>query len=84
MDCHSYRVVKILKHGIKVVERLLEKRLNRLVKVDQMQFGFMPDRSKVDAYFILKRMQENTLRRIGSFLSVLLIWKRLSTECQRR
>ena len=38
MDCASYRGVKLLEHGMKVVERLLEKRLRRLVKVDQMQF----------------------------------------------
>ena len=56
MDCVSYRGVKLLEHGMKVVKRLLEKRLRRLVKVDQMQFGFMPDRSTVDAIFILRRM----------------------------
>ena len=42
MDCASYRGVKLLEHSMKVVEMLLEKRLRRLVKVDQMQFGFMP------------------------------------------
>ena len=40
MDCASYRGVKLLEHSMKVVESLLEKRLRRLVKVDQMQFGF--------------------------------------------
>ena len=36
MYCANYRGVKLLEHGMKVVERLLEKRLRRLVKVDQM------------------------------------------------
>ena len=63
MDCASYRGVKLLQHGMKVVERLLEKRLRRLVKVDQMQFGFMPSRSTVDAIFILRRMQESYLEK---------------------
>ena len=45
MDCANYRGVKLLEHGMKVVERLLEKRLRRLVKVDQMQFCFMPGKS---------------------------------------
>ena len=58
-DCASYRGVKILEHGRKVVERLLKKRLRRLVKVDQMQFGFMPGRSTVDAILILRTMQES-------------------------
>ena len=63
MDCASYRGVKLLEHGMKVLERLLEKRLRRLVKVDQMQFGFMPSRSTVDAIFILRRMQESYLEK---------------------
>ena len=63
MDCASYRGVKLLEHGIKVVGRLQEKRLRRLVKVDQMQFGFMPDKSTVDAFFILRRMQESYLEK---------------------
>ena len=44
---------------MKVVERLVEKRLRRLVKVHQMQFGFTPGRSTVDAIFILRKMQES-------------------------
>ena len=63
MDCASYRGVKLLKHGMKVVKRLLEKRLRRLVKVDQMQFGFMPGRSTVDAIFIFRKMQESYLEK---------------------
>ena len=63
IDCASYRGVKLLEHGMKVVERLLEKRLRRLVKVDQMQFGFMPGKSTVDAIFILRRMQESYLEK---------------------
>ena len=41
------------------MERLLERRLRRLVKVDQMKFGFMLGRSTVDAIFIIRRMLEN-------------------------
>ena len=63
MDCASYRSVKLLEHGMKVVERLLEKRLRRLVKVDQMQFGFMSGKSTVDAIFILRRMQKSYLEK---------------------
>ena len=53
VDCASYRGVKLLEHGMKVVGRLLEK-LRRLAKVDQMQFDFMPGRSTVDAIFIFE------------------------------
>ena len=63
MDCHSYRGVKLLEHGMKVVEWLLEKRFRRLVKVDLMQFGFMPGKSTVEAIYILRRMQKKYLEK---------------------
>ena len=65
MDCASYRGIKLLKLGMKRVESLLEKRLKRLVEVDQMKFGFMHGRSTVDAMFIFRRMQESYLEKNG-------------------
>ena len=53
-NCSCYAI----EHGLKVVERVLEKRLCRIVFVDEMQFGFMPERGTIDAVFILRRMQE--------------------------
>ena len=41
---------------MKVVEIVVEKRLRRIVSVDEMQFGFMPERGTIDAVFILRRM----------------------------
>ena len=32
--------------------------INRIVSVDEMQFGFMPEIGTIDAVFILRRMQE--------------------------
>ena len=49
--------MKLLEHGVKVAERVLEKRLHRMF-VDEMQFGFMPERETIDAVFILGRLQE--------------------------
>ena len=63
VDCTSYRGLKLLEHDIKVVEKLLKKRLKRLVKVNQIQFGFMPNRSTVDAIFIFRRMQKSYLEK---------------------
>ena len=42
-----------------MVERLLE----RLVKIDQVQFVFKPGRSTLDAIFILRRMPESYLEK---------------------
>ena len=52
-----YRTVKFLEHGMKVVERVFEKWLCRIVSVNEMQFGFMPERGTINAVFILRRMQ---------------------------
>ena len=38
--------------------KVLEKRLHRIVTVDEMQFGFIPEGGTIDAVFILRRMQE--------------------------
>ena len=56
-NCSCYAAVKLLEHSMKVVERVLEKRLCRIVSVDEMQFGFMPEKGTTDATIIL-RMQE--------------------------
>ena len=37
---------------------VLEQRHRRIVTVDEMQFGYMPERGTIDAAFILKRLQE--------------------------
>ena len=41
MDCGAYEGVKLLEHAMKIVERVLENRIRRLVKIDDMQSGFM-------------------------------------------
>ena len=39
MNCMAYRGVKLLEHAMKIVEKVLERRLWHMVKVDEMQFG---------------------------------------------
>ena len=43
-NCSCSRDVKLLEYGQTVVEMVFEKRLHRIVYVDKMQFGFMPER----------------------------------------
>ena len=38
--------------------RVIEKRVRKIVKIDIMQFGFMPGRSMTDAIFIACQLQE--------------------------
>ena len=61
MNCGAYRGVNLLQHAMKIVEKVLEKRMPRMVKVDKMQFGFMHDKGTIDAVFILRRLQEEYL-----------------------
>ena len=49
---------EVSEHGMKVVERVFEKMLCRIMSVDEMQFDFMPERGTIDVVFILCRMQE--------------------------
>ena len=58
MDCGAYRGVKLLKHAVKIVERVLKNRIRGLVTINDMQFGVMPGKGTTHALLILRRMQE--------------------------
>ena len=53
MNCGSYREVKLLEHGLKIIERVLERRIRALVDFDEAQFGFMPGKGKTDVLFLV-------------------------------
>jgi len=59
MECGSYRGVKLLEHGMKVVERIFEHIIRQQIEVDDMQFGFMKGKATTDAIFTVRQMQEN-------------------------
>ena len=50
--------MKLLKHAMRIVERVLERRIRTLVNLNKMQFGFMPGKGTVDAMIIVRGMQE--------------------------
>ena len=57
-SCSCNRAVKLLEHDMKVVERVFEKWPCRIVSVDEMQLGLVPETGTTVAVFILRRMQE--------------------------
>ena len=57
-NCNTYREVKLLEYAMKIVERVLEKRIQELVNIISMQFGSMPGRGTTDALFVVRRMHE--------------------------
>ena len=63
LTCGSYRGIKLLKHAMKVLERVIEERVRKIVKIDDMQFGFMAGRSTTDAIFLVRQLQEKYLAR---------------------
>ena len=58
MQCGSYRGIKIFERALKVIEIVLEKRIRLQVKIDAMQFGFIPGTGTTDAIFIIWQLQE--------------------------
>ena len=61
LTCGSYRGIKLLEHTMKVLERVIEGRVRKIVKIGSMQFGFMAGRSTTDAIFIVRQLQEKYL-----------------------
>ena len=43
---------------IKILERIIDSRVRRIVKVDDMQFGFMAGKGTTDAIFVIRQLQE--------------------------
>ena len=51
--------LKLLKHAMKLVEKIFEHRIPQQIVIDDMQFGFMKGKGTTDAIFMARRMQEN-------------------------
>ena len=58
LECGNYRGIKLLEHGMKILEKIIERRLRKTVEIDPMQFGFMPGRGTLDAIFTFQQIQE--------------------------
>ncbi|EYB91134.1 hypothetical protein Y032_0210g2145 [Ancylostoma ceylanicum] len=58
MDCANYRGIKLIAHTMKIYEGLLDMRLRDMVEIASDQFGFVPERSTIDAIFIARQVME--------------------------
>src|SRR2546425_8047801 len=61
LECSSYRGIKLLEHVLKVLERVIEARIRKIVKIDEMQFGISPGKGTTDAIFIVHQVKEKFL-----------------------
>ena len=58
LECGNFRGIKLLKHGMKMFEKIVERRLRKLITVNNRQFGFSPGKGTTDAVFIIQQLQE--------------------------
>ena len=58
ISCGSYGGVKLLEHAMKIVEKVIERRIQTRINSNKMQFGFMSGKETVDAIFIEKMQEE--------------------------
>ena len=58
LQCGNYRGVRLLEHGMKIYEKVLEKRLRKIIEIDRCQYGFCPGKSTTEAIFIMRQLQE--------------------------
>ena len=56
----NYRSIKLLEHGLEVIERIFERRLRKAVELDEIHMGFMPGRDTTDALLMMRQLMENT------------------------
>ena len=54
----NYRGLKLTDQVMKLLERVLDSFVRRMVDIDAMQFGFVPGRGTTDAIFIIRQLQE--------------------------
>jgi len=58
MLCGKYRGGRLLEHGMKLWEKILERRLRELIEIDENQFGFQQGKSTTDAILVVRHLQE--------------------------
>ena len=58
LECGKHRGLRLLEHSMKIFEKVLDRRLRKMVNIADGQFGFMPGKSCTDAIFVLRRLQE--------------------------
>ena len=57
-SCTNYRGIKLMSHTMKLWERVIEHRLRAITRISMNQFGFMPERSTMEAIFLIRQVME--------------------------
>ena len=62
-DCNNYIGIKLMCHGMKLFERLVEDRLRQVIEISSTQYGFQQGKSTTEPIFALRMMQEKHLEK---------------------
>ena len=82
LECGNFRGIKLLEHGMKMFEKIVERRLRKLITVNNMQFGFSPGKGTTDAVFIIQQLQEKHIEvHKDLFLTFVDLEKKRMTGC---
>ena len=63
LDRGNHRGLKLTEHILKVIEQIIEDLIHNIVKIDDMQFGFMPSCGTTGAIFIVRQIHEAYIRK---------------------
>ena len=55
-DCNNLRGIKLFSYTMKLWERVIKRRLRKDVSISENQFGFMPDRSTIEAIYLIRKL----------------------------
>ena len=81
--CCNYRGIKLLEQANKLFESAIETRAKEQVGIDEMQFGFMPRKGRIDAIFIWRQIQEKHLiNKKDNYLAIVNVEK--ASDCGLR
>ena len=58
-ECNNYRGIKLMCHGMKLYERLMEDRLRQVIEFSSTQNGFQQGNSTTEPIFALRMMQKS-------------------------
>ena len=63
MDCELYRTISLMSHLTKVLLRIIMARMRKSLRpeISQLQFGFVPDKSTINAIFTLSMLAERCI-----------------------
>ena len=61
--CNIHRSFRLLEHGMKITEKVLDSKLLRITNIGSSQLGFQPEKSTEDTIFIVRQLQEKYLQK---------------------